>query len=383
MSRGWTIVLVVACILLGRGIPAFAGDENADLPKGVKDLEIGALWYLSYQSGEIIGIEYNRFTVKRGYINVKKEIMPWLEARITPDVYQDSSGDMKVRLKYAYAKFKFPTKGIIYKPWLEFGQAHMPWLDFEEHINYYRLQDEMFVERNGNFNSADFGAAFGAIIGGEIDEEYQETVNEKYPGRYGSFAVGVYNGGGYHAIEENENKALEGRLTIRPVPYDLPGLQVSYFGIYGEGNVAPVVGVIPPDWRFNLAQVSYEHKYMTLTGTYAKGTGNQRGSFVDDEGVAVDHGGYSIFGELKIPEKKSSIIARWDHYDPDAAVDWDKYITDPEDPRDGENDRIILGYAYHLPKHSMVLINVERVSFVQDGRDDDWRLQATVQIHYP
>jgi hypothetical protein len=247
----------------------------------------------------------------------------------------------------------------------------MPWLDFEEHINYYRVQDKMFVERNGNFNSADFGATFGALLGGEMDEEYQKTVNKKYPGRYGSFAAGVYNGGGYHATEENENKVVEGRLTIRPVPDNLPGLQVSYFGIYGDGNKEDTETMSAPDWRFNLGQVSYEHQYVTLTGTYAAATGNQKGSFVDETGEAVDHGGYSVFGEFKIPEKKSSIIARWDHYDPNNDVD------------DDENDRIILAYAYHLPMHSMFLVDVEHVTFADDSRDSDWRFQTTVQIHYP
>jgi len=198
MAFRLVVAFTIAWAMLANAPDIMAGENGAELPKGINDLEIGALWYLSYQNGETAAFEYNRFAVRRGYINIKKKMAPWLEARITPDVHQDSSGDMKVRLKYAYAKFKFPTKGVIYEPWMEFGQAHMPWLDFEEHINFYRLQDKMFVERNGNFNSADFGATFGALLGGEIDKEYQKTVNKKYPGRYGSFAVGVYNGGGYH-----------------------------------------------------------------------------------------------------------------------------------------------------------------------------------------
>lgn len=371
MSFRRAVVTLLAGAILAQARPLMAGDEGAVLPKGIKDLEIGALWYLSYQNGENSDGEYNRFAVKRGYINVKKKMAPWLEARITPDVHQDGTGDMKVRLKYAYAKFIPPTKGVVYKPWLEFGLVHMPWLDFEEHLNYYRLQDTMFSERNENFNSADFGVTFGALLGGEIDKGYQETVNNKYPGRYGSFAVGVYNGGGYHAEEKNENKALEGRLTIRPAPDDLPGLQVSYFGIYGEGNVAPGIEMSPPDWRFNLGQVSYEHQYVTLTGTVAMAKGNQKGSFVDGSGDALDHGGYSLFGEFKIPERTSSIIARWDHYDPNDDVD------------DDENDRVIVGYAYHMPSHSMFLVDVEHLSYADDLRDSDWRLQTTVQVHYP
>lgn len=387
MAFRWAVAIAVAGVIMAQAPRLSAAEEGTALPKGIDNLEIGALWYLSYQNGESAGNAYNRFTVKRGYIDFKKQMAPWLEARITPDVHQDALGDMKVRLKYAYAKFKMPTKGIVCKPWLEFGQVHMPWLDFEEHINYYRLQDTMFAERNKNFNSSDFGATFGALLGGEIDKGYQKAVSNKYPGRYGSFAFGVYNGGGYHAVEQNENKAIEGRLTIRPVPDDLPGLQVSYFGIYGEGNVDHAVLVTTPDplkpdstittqmsapdWRCNLGQVSYEHQYVTLTGTVIMATGNQGGSFDKTTGKAVDHGGYSVFGEFKIPETKSSVIARWDHYDPDTDID------------NNENDRMIVGYAYHLPTHSMFLVDLERVSFADDSRDDDWRVQTTVQIHYP
>lgn len=375
MKRMWLIGPATAAVLflVTTATQAWAG---SDLPKGVRDLEVGALWYLSYQNGESASVDYNDFKMKRGYINVTKRMTPWLEARITPDVHQDEAGDMKVRLKYAYAKFLPSSRGAVFKPWLEFGQVHTPWLDFEEHVNYYRLQDTMFSERNGNFNSADFGVTFGALLGGEMGEEYQRSVNSKYPGRYGSFAVGVYNGGGYHAAEMNENKALEGRLTIRPSPDVVPGLQVSYFGIYGDENL-PEDTAVKRDWRFNLGMVSYEHERVTLTGTYAAATGKQGGNFViDAEGRrtpvdAVESEGFSFFGELKMPEHKSSVIARWDHYEPNS------------DLTDNENDRMIVGYAYHLPMGSMVLVDFERLSYEDDAADDDWRFQTTVQVHYP
>src|SRR4030043_830223 len=68
--------------------------ENKDIEKVVKELKgfkFGGLWYISYQNGENgkgLGEDYNRFTIKRGYINVSKEFTPWFSARITPDVNQ-------------------------------------------------------------------------------------------------------------------------------------------------------------------------------------------------------------------------------------------------------------------------------------------------------
>lgn len=349
----------------------FAVEGQAELPKGIKDLEVGALWYLSYQSGQTAGTDLNRFTGKRGYIHIKKKMADWLETRITPDLTQDDTGDWKVRLKYIYAHFKMKSAGFICKPSIEFGLAHMPWLDFEEHVNFYRLQDTMFAERNDNFNSADFGVMFTALLGGEMPEDYKKKVNKYYPGRYGSFQVGIFNGGGYHAKEKNENKVVEGRLTVRPVPEAMPGLQISYFGIFGKGNVAETDDLEAPDWRLNLGMLSYEHEYVTLAAQYLVSRGNQSGKRVDADGEPLDHNGFSVFGEFKLHEYKSSIIGRFDRYDPNKGASNDK------------QDRVIIGYAYHLPMHSMVLVDFERLSFEDDSIDNDWRFQTTVQIQYP
>jgi hypothetical protein len=108
------MVVLIAGAILAQAQPLMAGEEGGELPKGIKDLSIGAVWYLSYQNGDSSGSVYNRFTIKRGYINIKKQMTPWLETRITPDVHQDEIGDMKVRLKYIYAKFLMPTKGVVH-----------------------------------------------------------------------------------------------------------------------------------------------------------------------------------------------------------------------------------------------------------------------------
>ncbi len=49
--------------------------------------------------------------------------------------------------------------------------------------------------------------------------------------------MGVYNGSGYHAAENNyQNKPVEYRVSVRPLPDILPGFQATYFGLYGKGN---------------------------------------------------------------------------------------------------------------------------------------------------
>jgi hypothetical protein len=276
------------------------------------------------------------------------------------DTPNNLDGSIAVRIKYAYGKFNLPDFAFFTKPYFEVGVVHMPWLDFEEHVNWYRCQDTMFMERNGLYNSADIGITFTSLFGGEMPKEYQEKVNSYYAGRYGSMSAGIYNGGGYHASEKNQNKALEGRLTIRPLPDVIPGLQVSYFGITGKGNKDT-----KPDWTVNNGFVSFEHEYVALTGQYYWGKGNQKG---DDEN---ERDGYSVFAELK-PHKKFSIIGRYDFFDPDTDSDTDK-----------ENKRYIIGAAYHIDKQhkNMVLLDYDYVDYDSQSRiSDDKRIQLTLQV---
>jgi hypothetical protein len=228
-----------------------SSELNKDLEKIVKALKgfkFGGLWYLSYQNGvtgnTTGGSDYNQFVIKRGYLTVEKQFLPWFNARLTYDITTVSGtggnidGSLSARLKYLYGQFTGPDMLFLTKPNAEFGLVHTPWLDFEEHVNYYRCQDTMFLERNGIFNSADTGVTLASLFGGVMDEEYRKNVNPAYAGRYGSIQAGVYNGGGYAASEQNQNKVLERRLTIRPLPDFIPGLQLTYFGLTGKGNTA-------------------------------------------------------------------------------------------------------------------------------------------------
>ncbi|MGQ9569478.1 MAG: hypothetical protein ACUVUQ_01285 [Thermodesulfovibrionales bacterium] len=373
------ILIFCLCIFLSLtgSVAAESKDEDiAGIIKALKGWKFGYLWYLSYQNGELGnttgGDGYNQFVVKRGYLTVQKDFTSWFTGRITLDVTtvkdpedpedapNNLDGSIAARIKYIYGQFNLPDFAFFTKPIVEFGVVHMPWLDFEEHVNFYRCQDTMFLERNETFNSADIGVTFVSLLGGKMNNEYQEKVNHYYPGRYGSMSLGVYNGGGYHASEKNENKVIEGRLTLRPLPDVIPGLQLSYLGIYGKGNKDT-----DPNWRVNLGYASFEHEYFVLTGQYYDGKGNQKGA---DEN---DKDGYSFFAELK-PHKKFSIIGRYDYFDPNDNV------------KDDENRRYIVGVAYHLYKQhkNMIVLDYDTVDYKQPGKSDDKRIQLTLQIAY-
>lgn len=355
-----------------QAVQAQAAPEVAPLPKALKGLHIGTLAYVSYQDGrKYEGVPNettrdNRFLIKRAYLNVKFDIAPFLQARVTPDIHQDATGDWKTRFKYVYGKFHWKELGFIGKPYVEFGLAHMPWLDFEEHINRFRMQDTMFMERNHLFNSADLGVMFGGNFGGELPEEYRHEVNHHYAGRWGSFQVGLYNGGGYHAVEQTSNKALEGRISLRPMPDALPGFQVTAFGLIGKGN-APS----EPDWNLGNLMLSYESPRFVVTGQYERGEGNQKGNMADADGKPLKHKGYSVFGELRLGEARAwSLIGRYDHFDPN---------------RDGAGDvqkRWIAGVAWQFYKGNYWLLDYQNLSHDTPGIPDEHRLQLTLQLKY-
>jgi polyhydroxyalkanoate synthesis regulator phasin len=347
--------------------------DLGSIAKALKGFKFGLLWYLSYQNGDIGGEQTSQFVMKRGYLTVKKEFLPWFSSRMTLDVTtvkddppDNFAGSLAVRIKYLYGQFNLPDFAFLTKPFIEFGQVHMPWLDFEENLNWYRCQDTMFLERNNTFNSADQGINFVSLFGGLMNEEYQKNVNSAYPGRYGSMAVAVMNGSGYHASENNNNKVLEGRLTLRPLPDIIPGLQLSYFGLVGKGNQETE----PPVWNVNLGFASFEHEYVVLTGQYYRGRGNQAG---DDE---FKKEGYSFFTELKLYNlfkaslDRFSVIGRCDYFDPN------------RDEKNDTNNRYIAGVAYYLdkPHQNMVLLDYDQVDYKEHGKPDDRRVQLTLQV---
>ena len=408
-------VLLVACFLLCLSANAKAGDltdilqkkgviteeeaaeakqekKEFELPKGLKGVKFGALWYVDYSNGEApeSGDEsssYNEFKVTRGYLTLQKELFPWFHTRITVDAHQDDKGDYKNRLKYIYAEFRPDDAGPFTDMKSEIGMGHIPWLDFEEHINPYRCQGTMAIERAGVFNSADVGVSLRGYFGGKLEDAEAKTGSHYYDSRYGSWHVGVYNGPGYHAEEENENKPIEGRLTLRPLPDIIPGLQLSYFGIYGEGNDEENAAQDWPDYVVNLGMLSYENPWLILTGQYFTTEGNAKGTWVDQTGEALTTEGYSFFGNLKlpVPDRKLSLFGRYDHFDQDA----DSKIGD-----DAEYDMFIGGLAYDIYHGNLLMIAYETTEYGDDAGTkgkmpspgsklgDDYKIQAVMQIKF-
>jgi len=364
-------------------------DSRVDgLLKLLDGLSVGTLAYVEFSGGkEKNDHSFNRFALNRGYINVKKTLTPWLRFRVTPDAYQESNGDFKLRLKYLYAEMVPPSVSFLTDMAAEVGIGHMPWLDFEEHINPYRCQGTMFIERAKTFNSADLGVSLRGYFGGQLDQDFQKKVGKYYAGRYGSWHLGIYNGGGYHAAEKNENKIPQVRVTLRPLPGLIPGLQASYFGLFGRGN-DKIFGV-SPEYHVNLCMLSYQDSWVTLTGQYARTRGDNKGSLVvPGTNTALRGEGYSFFFNTRLPvlDRKLNLFARYDHFDPDTR----SWVTGGQDAYDLVNG----GLAWEFYSHWLLLAVYEQVMYENNctgpgavpkagsNLEDDLRGQLVLQISF-
>ncbi|MBS3807021.1 MAG: hypothetical protein KGY60_05905 [Bacteroidales bacterium] len=325
-------------------------------------------WFLGYRYGELNQEPLNQFTLKRGYITIKNRFSEHWSVRFTQDITLDQEGsdrgNVEMRLKYCYINYQAGDFGVFTDPQVEAGLVHRPWLDFEQKINSYRVQGTMFLERVGLMNSADFGLTFSSLLGGEISERYQKEVNDDYPGRYGSFSVGIYNGGGYHALEYNQTKNLESRLTLRPFPASLPGLQFTYNLALGKGNTE-----LAPDFLMHSGFISYELPRLTLTGQYYEALGNSSGSYANTRGGAYHNEGYSFFAEYKIPHTPLSLFGRYDHF-----LCGEVNIPDSR--------RAITGVGYNFYRQSKLVLDVDALDQGLNGNWNNQIYEAVVEIRF-
>lgn len=348
---------IVLSITILFSISTFASTEKNDSTE-VANAVLRKWLDGSYLSSQIfIGYQYynnpnkgkNEFVVKRGYINFSKDISPIIIGRITPDITidqdGDGEGDVELRLKYCYMQFKIPSYSFITEPSIFVGQVFTPWIEFEEKINRFRVEGSHFLDRIKQIPSADFGITLTTLIGGKLDSNYRKLVNSRYAGKYGSVAIGIYNGGGYHALEKNSNKTFQWRVSIRPLPKSLTGFQLSATGVIGKGNTS-----LSPLWNMNAFALSYEHEWFNLTGQFYSAYGNYSGSLVDDiTGKALLNKGSSAFAEIKVLKKKVSLVGRYDFQNVKSNIDWQN------------SKRYIAGIAYHIKGRNKIMIDYNQL----------------------
>ncbi len=313
------------------------------------------------------------FETRRNYFQVKAYLFedPKSYMRITLDTHQvhnsvkddsdikfGNTGDWEVRLKYAYLYLDnvLPNTGV------EFGQAHRPWIDYEEHHGWwYRDIQKTFVEAKHGAdwsNSADIG------------------INFKTKTEYFSSELGAYNGEGYHGTfdtggydSEGNSLSLEWRLTghilgtgKKHVHKHDAYADVSFFGQYNmaygkKGGVNAISGE-SEDFKWYGVHAVYNQPMFLVAAQYLK-SNNAAEKYAGK--------GWSVNGELRFGEFSESmdgfgLLARYDDFTYDeykidekkttiAGLFWDMN-KNVEFVLNWEQDKTAYNYAVAAPKAS-------------------------------
>jgi len=330
------VALLVAASAASAQVTPAAGYTPPDDTPSIK---VGATLFTDYTyqvEPEIVDadgntVNFNSFNVGRTYINVTGNISHLLGFRITPDIVRESgvgsslNGSLTFRLKYGYAQLNLDDwmpKGS----WVRLGIQQTPWVDFEEGVYRYRFQGTIFADREGYLSSSDAGASFRTA----------------FPRNYGDVQVGIYNGETYSRAEANDQKAIQIRGTVRPMPgaATLRGLRLTAF--YDADSY-----VRDGDRKRFITAATFEHKYVNAAVQYLDT--KDRPSITR---VELDGTGYSVWVTPKFTHGFEALV-RYDDLQPDENVD-------------AHRRRTIAGLAYWLPHQgsvsSAVLLDYEQVT---------------------
>jgi len=297
---------------------------SADTPS----IKIGATLFADYtyiaspasKDSDGNTIHPDSFNVSRAYLNVTGQLNHYLSFRITPDIARETgsgsslNGSQTFRLKYGYAQLNlddWTTKGS----WVRLGVQQTPLLDYTESIYRYRFQGTMLIEREGFVTSSDAG----------LSGHYN------FAGDYGDIHAGIYNGEGYSKAETNDQKALQIRATVRPLPRSTLGKGLRVTGFYDDDNY------VKGDARQRfLQQVTYEHT--RFTAGFEHLTTKDRTSAAGRE---ISGNGWSVWLNPRLT-KGWELLLRHDEMKPDSSTAQ-------------QRRRNIAGVAYWIP-------NLQKVS---------------------
>lgn len=314
---------------------------------------------------------YNDFETRRNYIQVKGYFFddPKSYMRVTLDTHQvkdngstSNKGDWEVRLKYAYLYLNdiLPATGV------EFGQAHRPWIDYEEHHGWlYRSIAKTFVERghDADFtNSADLG------------------INFKTKLDYFSSEIGLFNGEGYHGIidnnDDNNGLSFEWRLTAnllgtgkKHVHKHDTYADVSFYGQVNQEDAKrgeKLADGKDGDFVWYGLNAVYNQPEFLIAANYLKST---------TADVKYKGDGWSVNGELRLltfsPSlDKWNLIGRYDDWSLDSGE---------------EKTTVIAGIAYKWSKNVEFILNYD--DYQADNPDgslkqEDERVLFTAEVNW-
>jgi hypothetical protein len=282
----------------------------------------------SIRLGTVLFVDFTRTTspsITDAYLNVTGQANHVFAFRVTPDVVRETgqgsslAGSETYRLKYGYVQINLDD-------WLwrgSYGRAGMiqtPYVDFEESVYRYRFQGQVFAEKEGFLSSADFGASFRTL----------------FPGGYGEIVGGMYNGEGYTRADPNDQKALQIRGTLRPLPGPglMRGLRVSYF--YDADHY-----VRNAERTRGVSFATYEHRFVNAGWVYLHARDRKTGA---DRTVASSGHSFWITPRVLLAIPATAPPTSVTRASIEGLVRYDR--LEPDRDRPGAKERFIAGVAF-------------------------------------
>lgn len=309
------------------------------LPKELKGFKFGAQIFTEWNAvnrfdgytSTTTGKNTNQFALNRGQFTLAKDINDWFGMNITADLFystdlsgttNDATNGAELRLKAAFANLKFfGTDTMV-------GMVPTPSDGYDNSIWAYRVQGKNLLDDLSILSTYDLGIANQGVFGGYMDDEYLKFASKPYSGKWGGYMIGLYNGAGFTTTtgEGNNNKLIAGLLYFRPLPTVpvLKGLQLAYFGAYGESNKVFVAPYGPtskyPDFQANIGQVSLLHRYFAVMGQYYWGKGAATGT--EDK----NRTGYLASASIRFPGiEKLQAFGKFYNYDVNTDIEKNDY----------------------------------------------------------
>ncbi|MDQ3281479.1 MAG: OprO/OprP family phosphate-selective porin [Acidobacteriota bacterium] len=352
------LCLIAAAVFAGRAFAQVTPASGYTPPDDTPSFKVGATIFGDYTfvaspratDADGNSIHPSSFNVGRAYINVTGNLNHRIAYRITPDITRETgtgsslSGSQTFRLKYAYAQFNlddWTTAGS----WLRAGMQQTPFIDYTENIYRYRFQGPIFADREGFITSSDFGLS-GRWV---------------FPSNYGEVHAGYYNGEGYSRPEANDQKALQLRATVRPLPLGgiWKGLRLTAF-VDRDAYVSHA-----PRNRM-IGQVTFEHRRANAGVEFLQATDQTSSTRAD-----VDARGWSAWLTPKLGTAGWELLLRHDDLKPNRSAS----LTRKRD---------IAGVAYWVPNlqkvTTAVLVDYDRLRVT--GRADDTRYGVKLLINF-
>jgi len=309
-------------------------------------LKFSGKHYLGFVSDNAGADRTNAFETRRNYLQIKGYFAENSKDyfRITLDTFHNTKDDGKdkgsweVRLKYAYLYLD----NVLPYTAVEIGQSHRPWIDYEEHHGWnYRSISNAFIEEHAGphfTNSSDLG------------------VNFKTKTDYFSSELGIFNGEGYHGIEDGNGLSGEWRLTghflgtgKKHVHKHDTYADVSFFGQYNTDYKAK-----DNDFVWYGLHTVYNQPEFLLAAQYVKAS---------DGGEKVEGDGYSVNGEFRFAENWN-LLGRYD--------------TFTLDKNDEEKERMLGGISYQYNKNIEFIANYLKEEVANKTVTDAIMLSAEV-----